>query len=213
MSFTTLEVSGLKSAIKWMRNPTESEGDDFGESDRKLAKTLSSAKPGSGHDCFLKGIVVHVEIEATHDSVLQWYRYSFRDTVSSTSKMYTLLKKPIDEQCSKYVSWKTMNLVSNLIDVYNKAKEILELYEQLLVEELLDIYEYEDRLSPHTKKELFECIIHNTPLGYKLKFGEVTNYLQLKTMYNQRKGHKMSFWNTEFVEWVKSLPESWLITG
>lgn len=210
MSFTTLEVSGINSSIKWMRNPTESQCDNFGESDRKLAKTLSSAKAGSGHDCFLKGMIVHVEIEATHDSILQWYRYHFRDTVSSTSKMYTLLKQDVKSKCSPYVHKWTIDLVNTLILLYNKCES------DDIVEELFIKNDYLcaniDKV-PTSKKELFECIVHNVPLGYKLKMGEVTNYLQLKTMYNQRKNHKMSFWNTEFVNWVKSLPHSWLITG
>jgi len=210
VGFTTLEVSGINSSIKWMRNPTESEGDNFGESDKKLAKTLSSAKAGSGHDCFLKGIIVHVEIEATHDSILQWYRYHFRDTVSSTSKMYTLLKQDVKSKCSPYVYQGTIDLINDLISLYDKCETDEEVRARFNSSKFL--YDWINK-TPTNKKELFECIVHNVPLGYKLKMGEVTNYLQLKTMYNQRKNHKMSFWNTEFVNWIKSLPHSWLITG
>ena len=32
-----------------------------------------------------------------------------------------------------------------------------------------------------------------------------TNYLQLKTIYFQRRGHKLSEWKT-FCDWIKQLP-------
>lgn len=67
--------------------------------------------------------------------------------------------------------------------------------------------------SPISKEELYECILDNLPMGYQLKAGIVTNYLQLKTMWNQRKNHKLSHWNKDFVQFVKDLPMSELITG
>lgn len=219
--FETKEISGVASAILDMRKPMGSKSDSeftatpygnfilekLGDDDKRLAKKLAGAKPGSGHDNFLKGITVHMDITATHDFVLQYYRYSFRDTVSSSSKMHCIHKGDIKEKCTPFVSNNTINIVNDMIRVYN-----LPVFEQDLVEEY-SFTRWNVDEAPTTKKELFECIIHNTPLGYELTFGEVTNYLQLKTMWNQRKNHKMSSWNTDFVEWVRSLPMSYLITG
>ena len=56
-------------------------------------------------------------------------------------------------------------------------------------------------------------ILDNLPMGYQLEAMVETNYLQIASMYHQRKKHRLSHWNTDFVNWVKSLPESWLITG
>jgi hypothetical protein len=223
-SIVTKEVSGIASAIYDMRKPMESKNDsilvfendrialidNIEEKDEVLLRKLARAKSGSGHDNVLKSITVHMDITATHDFILQYYRYSFRDTTSSTSKMHCIHKGSIEEKCSDNVSIHTIHLVDSMIDLYNTAqndKDIQECFNNG------SAYYWGIHVPPITKKELFECIIHNTPLGYMLTFGEVTNYLQLKTMWNQRKNHKMSMWNTTFVEWVKSLPYSLLITG
>jgi len=39
-----------------------------------------------------------------------------------------------------------------------------------------------------------------------------TNYQQLKTMFTQRKNHKLSEWH-EFCDWCESLPEFTNLTG
>ena len=99
-TFTTTEISGIASAIKWMRFPMSSEGDSsftdcaysldindkVGESDNKLSRTLASAKPGSGHDCFLKAITVHFEVVAPHYLWNQIQRYHFWDIASSIGR-------------------------------------------------------------------------------------------------------------------------------
>ncbi len=204
MQIKTKHVTPIEIAVDWARLSYNSVGDAMGPEDEKLASKLAKCKSGSGHDSFMKGIVVLAEFTATHDFILQLYRYHFRDTVSSESKMHSIVKGDIREHCSKWVSLKTIDLVNELIEEYNDYDWTSAAY----VAEALGIAE-----GVATKQELFECIIHNTPLGYELTFGEVTNYLQLKTMYAQRKKHKMSGWSEVFEQWVKTLPYSWLITG
>lgn len=225
MKIVTKEISGIASALYDMRKPLASydkgdsvfiknsktgylELESIGEKDEVLFKKLGRTKAGSGHDCVLKDIVVHLDITATHDFFLQLYRYHFRDTASSTSKMHCITKGAIEDFCSEYVHIQTMDLVNDLISLYNE--DGIDVKEAFNKEDWLYLG---IRKTPTNKKELFECIIHNTPIGYQLTVGEVTNYLQLKSMYQQRKNHKMSMWNTVFVEWVKTLPMSYLITG
>jgi hypothetical protein len=198
MKIVTKAVSDIQLAIDWARLSYGSEGDEGGEKDQKLAKTLAECKAGSGHDSMLKGIVVHAEFTATHDFILQLYRYHFRDTVSSESKMHSITKGSIGDNCSKWVHQRTIGLVDTLIATYNEQR-----YEK-------DVYYSVDGSTPYliTKEELFECIIHNTPLGYELTFGEVTNYLQIKTMVAQRASHKMSGWSETFIEWARTLPQA-----
>jgi hypothetical protein len=202
MKIVTRQVSDIQLAIDWARLSYNSEGDK-GPEDLKLAKKLARCKLGTGHDSLLKGIVVHAEFTATHDFILQLYRYHFRDTVSSGSKMHSITKGSIGDNCSKWVSTQTVELVDELIRCYNE--EDYDEFDYVAIGQGVEFFK--------TKKELFECIIHNTPLGYELTFGEVTNYLQLKGMYAQRKSHKMSGWSDTFVAWVKTLPHSELITG
>ena len=59
-----------------------------------------------------------------------------------------------------------------------------------------------------TKEEL----ISNVPMGLELKAVIVTNYLQLKNIYNQRRNHELKSWQ-KFCDWIEELPLSDLITG
>lgn len=229
--FKTEEVSGIASATKFIRFPLGSSGDtetyeenawldvegvykehvitsrevvEIGSGDLKLMSKLGNAKIGSGHDCYLKSITVHFEIEAGHSWWLQALRYHFWDVISSSSKMHSITKGSIADKCSKWVNRHTIGMVDSLINIYNNYEE----------QNLKDYCwcDFGDNI-PQSKSELFECIIDNTPLGYQLKAGMVTNYLQLKTIYAQRKNHKLSAWNKDFVEWIDTLPLNHLIRG
>jgi len=45
----------------------------------------------------------------------------------------------------------------------------------------------------------------NLPMGLELTMRVTSNYLQLKSIYHQRKGHRMSFWK-DYCDWVENLP-------
>ena len=62
------------------------------------------------------------------------------------------------------------------------------------------------------KEEYFNKIISNLPSGYMKWMGISTNYLQLKTIYTQRRHHKLTEWQ-EFCNWIETLPMSELITN
>ena len=55
-------------------------------------------------------------------------------------------------------------------------------------------------------------LLYNAPTGIMLTAGISTNYLQLKTIYGQRRNHVLPEWRW-FCSWIKSLPYSWMITG
>lgn len=55
-------------------------------------------------------------------------------------------------------------------------------------------------------------LLYNCPDGMKLTAGISTNYQQLKTIYSQRKNHRLPEWRT-FCKWIELLPHSYLITG
>lgn len=50
-----------------------------------------------------------------------------------------------------------------------------------------------------------EELAYSCPMGLELTARITTNYLQLKTIYNQRKNHKLQEWR-DFCDWVKTLP-------
>lgn len=53
--------------------------------------------------------------------------------------------------------------------------------------------------------EDYEELVYNCPCGLELTARITTNYLQLKTMYNQRKNHKLKEWR-DFCGWIEKLP-------
>ena len=49
------------------------------------------------------------------------------------------------------------------------------------------------------------ALAYACPMGLELTARVTTNFLQLKTIYNQRKNHKLPEW-LQFCEFIKSLP-------
>jgi len=54
-------------------------------------------------------------------------------------------------------------------------------------------------------------ILYSNPAGFKITARMTTNYRQLKTIYLQRKNHRLPEWRV-FCEWIETLPYSELIT-
>lgn len=60
----------------------------------------------------------------------------------------------------------------------------------------------------HMAKDMSdEELAYSCPMGLELTARISTNYLQLKTIYQQRKEHKLQEWRC-FCNWIKSLPYS-----
>ena len=154
---------------------------DLIDKDIKRVMHLGNAVPGSGHDCFLKGIIVQFDLQVPEYIWRQLDRYHFIDYISSQSKMHRITKINLDSVCNRYV--------------YDEVKEILK--------SIIDKYEAET--DTDKKKELFNEIIANTPAGLMLTARMTTNYLQLKSIINQRSNHKMQEWRY-LCDWFKTLP-------
>lgn len=86
---------------------------------------LAKAKPGSGHDCFLKGIHVSFDISYPVYWSPQLQRYHHLDIVSSTSAMHRLTKLELSEFMTKTVEPEIISVVSDMIHVYNKALNLI----------------------------------------------------------------------------------------
>jgi len=148
------------------------------------AEKLGNVPIGSGHDCFLKGIIVQMNIRYPQYFSLQFQRYHFHDIISSQSKMHKILTFNIDKQCNEYTDIRAIELLQECIQQYKKAASI------------------------EAKNHLFKRILANTPMGFELTMRVSTNYLQLKTIYSQRvnsDAKRMDEWRI-FCNWCESLP-------
>lgn len=152
----------------------------------KRAIILGNCVPASAHDTMLKSILVNVNITADQSFWLQWERYHFQDTVSSFSTMYCLTKfTNLESMFNEYVDKRALDLLKEKIEEYNKCPT----------------------------EDNFNKVIYNCPEGIELTRRVTTNYLQLKTMYNQRKHHKMKSWNEDFINMCNELPFFTLFTN
>lgn len=196
MSVTNANVYGLEESIKASGYPMLSEIDTNGLNDKdyKRAKKLGNAIPGSGHDCFLKGILVQFDLQVPEYIWRQLDRYHFIDFVSSQSKMHRITKMDLDKSCNMYVSETIIEELNGYINMYNDFE-----YSDTSILKLRNNY------VPMTKENIFRLIVSNTPSGIMLTARMTTNYLQLKSIINQRSSHKMHEWRL-LTDWMKELP-------
>lgn len=141
---------------------------------------LASAQDGSGHKNFLSGILVSLNVTATQVWWMQFERYHFAQIVSSMSKMHRL-KEIVDTQFSLHEGEND----SVYLDTW---RFLYELAEKVKSGEITE------------EKLIYEC-----PMGLELTARVTTNYLQLRTIYVQRRNHKLQEWR-DFCAWIEGLP-------
>lgn len=185
------EVYGVEKSLKASGNPmrTSFDRDAVNEKDMKRAVRLGSARNGEGHDNFLKGIIVQMDLIAPLYFWKQAQRYHWFDFVSSQSTMHCLLKFNIESQCVKDTDHRVIEVVQSLVDEYFKMDE-----------------------NDPAKKEKWRAIVASLPCGFCLGATMTTNYQQLKTMYLQRRYHKLEEWHV-FCRWCETLPYFKELTG
>lgn len=194
MNIENVEVFGLERAIRTSGYPMVADLKNWSyDPEKRLqsATKLAKAPKGSGHDNFLKGIIVQFDMTFSLKAWPEAQRYHWLDFVSSCSTMHRIAQMNIAECCNKYV-WKST--IDNLQDVANE-------YNKLTIEQ---------KNSPEGK-EMYLEILYNIPTGFELTAGMTTNYQQLKTIYGQRRHHRLPDWQM-FCDWVETLPMSYLIT-
>lgn len=170
-------VYGLSESIKASKYPMATDTTKCTSAVTETVKKLGSCPTGSGHDPFLSGIVVQFDLTFSKQAWAEAERYHFLDFVSSQSTMHRIARFDIEQQCNEYVTENTIAEVKRLADIYN-ADQTTENYLRL---------------------------IYNTPAGFQLTARMTTNYRQLKTIYHQRKTHRLPEWR-EFCRWIEELP-------
>ncbi len=175
------EVYGLnKAAIasgNAMRTVMANNVLDPTDKDFKRAALLGSTGPGEGHDNFLNGIIVQFDLYAPLYMWKQIQRYHFLDFISSQSTMHRLLKFDIATQC-----------------VSDTDPVIVRRYQDLVVDY---------NATPDAAK--WRTLVASLPCGFVLGATMTTNYRQLKTIYLQRRNHKLKEWH-DFCAWCETLP-------
>lgn len=177
-------VYGFSTSIVASKYPKAVDVDQCTSEITDTIKKLAGCAPGTGHDQFLTGIIVQFDLTFSLKAWTEMQRYHFMDFVSSQSTMHRITNFDIEGQCNEYVDADAIYLV--------KKK----------------IYQYNQEPTP----ENYLRILYNVPTGFRLTARMTTNYRQLKTIYQQRKNHRLPEWR-EFCEWIEKLPYAWMITG
>ena len=160
---------------------------DPNPNDDRLTTTLvklAQCDMGTGHDNWLCGIRVAFDISLTVKCLVEEERYHFADIVSSNSTMHRITKFDLDSAYCKYVDPRMIAVMKELVCQYNNDPTS----ENLLI------------------------VLYSNPCGFTYTMRINTNYRQLKTMYAQRKNHRLPEWQ-EFCQWIETLPHSELIIG
>ena len=93
-----------------------------GKDDNRAFK-LANTSIGSGHNNFLKGIIVQFDLQYPEYFSPQLQRYHWIDIVSSQSKMHCLTKvENLKKSCNKFVLTDVSNLVARMIENYNNPE-------------------------------------------------------------------------------------------
>ena len=183
-----IQVYGLNESIKRSGLPMMTDiFEDFSytEKDSKRGENLANSPVGSGHNNYLKGIIVQFDLRYPEYLSPEMQRYHWFEIVSSMSKMHRLTKLNIRECVNNYVTEEVIALTEKYVQEYN------------------DKQTYEN----------FIKALSNCPLGLEKWMAITTNYLQLKTIYHQRKNHKLKEDWGAIITMIENLPYSFLITG
>lgn len=181
---SNVEVFGLERAIKTAKYPKAVDIEKLNSELTPGIKSCLTCHTGEGHDNALKGIVVMFDLTLPIKAWVEAQRYHFLEFVSSQSTMHKAANFDLDAQFNSYVDPVIAQRVKEIRDAYLADKT----------------------------PENYLKLLYNLPTGFEYTAGMVTNYQQLKTIYQQRRTHRLPDWQM-FCNWVESLPMSDLITG
>lgn len=229
IKFENTEVVGWEAAIRGMRNPMNSwdrsdsreilqNEDDvalryepirkyqIGNNDHNLMMKLCNA--GIDHRKFMRMIVVYVDITAP----LYWWKeadtYKVGTVANSCSTMHKIVDKEftLEDFSHEHLIENSIYLLKDIISALNEFRDLYinfgRYYSKGIVSSEII-----------TKKDVWWQMIQLLPSSYNQKRTVMMNYEVLANIYKSRKNHKLDEWSVEFMEWIKSLPYSELITG
>lgn len=177
MKIENVKVYELEESIKASKFPMATEIDKCNNEITKTVRALGRSKMGEGHDNWLNGVRVAFDLTFSNKAWTELQRYHFIDFVSCQSTMHRIARFNLNNQYNKYVDQRIIDIMNELKDKYNETSD----------------------------KEDYLRLLYSNPAGFELTARMTTNYRQLKTIYYQRKNHRLPEWR-EFCKWVETLP-------
>lgn len=177
----------------------------IGTNDLDLMKRLANA--GTDHRKFLRMINVTMDITAP----LYWWKefdtYKVGTVANSCSTMHKIAEKEftLDDFSCEHLITQAKDKFKNIVDALNGYRDIFVNWEKQ--DELIQ------RAFEYNKKQVWWQMIQLLPSSYNQRRTVLLNYEVLANIYKSRKNHKLNEWSVGFIDWIKSLPYSELITG
>ena len=153
---------------------------DLNDAIKGLKRAIKLGKTGIGqaHDQYLTAIIAQFDLTFTVKAWTEAERYHFFDFISSQSTMHRISKFDLANQYSEYVDRRMIDIMNELKDRYNETQD----------------------------KEDYLKLLYSNPCGFKLTAAMTTNFRQLKTIYYQRKNHRLPEW-VAFCKQLEAIPE------
>ena len=189
---SNVNVFGIENSIKGSKYPMSTNLKEVTDEVTKTVVKLATSKQGEGHDNFMNGIIVQFDLTFTNKAWVEAERYHFLDFISSQSTMHRITKFDLDKAFIEYTD-------QRIIDI---LKEKVQEYKDLV----------EKNASTNEINRKYLEVLYSNPAGFKITAKMTTNYRQLKTIYNQRRTHRLPEWKV-FCQWVETLPHAEFIIG
>lgn len=200
---SNVNVYGFEEAVKGAKYSYAIDTNAVTSEVTKTTLSLANSKAGSGHDQFMTGIIVQFDLTFSNKAWVEAERYKFLNFISSQSTMHRITKFDLDQAYLPYVDNRIVEIMKKKVKAYNELQAQMTSFKN----EGEDVSEMMNTLN-----EMYLEILYSNPAGFRLTAKMTTNYRALKTIYNQRKDHRLPEWRA-FCEWVKTLPHSEFITG
>ncbi|MCR5795419.1 MAG: hypothetical protein K6G61_08795 [Solobacterium sp.] len=198
----SVNVYGLEESVRGSKYPMAVDLTTVSSEVTERTVKLATARQGSGHDNFLNGIIVQFDLTFTNKAWVEAERYHFLDFVSSQSTMHRITKFDLDKAYIEYTDPRIIEIMKEKTREYNELQEDI----KNLKAEGKDVTTLND-----VAKNKYLEILYSNPAGFRLTARMTTNYRQLKTIYHQRRTHRLPEWRT-FCEWIETLPYSEFLT-
>ena len=174
---TNVKVYDLEESIKASKYPMAVDTNAVNSDITNTVMALAKSGKGEGHDQFLTGIRVAFDLNFTVKAWTEPERYRFLEFIRSQSTCHRISKFDLDKQYIEYVDPRMIDIMNELKDRYNQTQD----------------------------PEDYLRLLYSNPCGFKLTARMTTNYRALKTIYSQRKNHRLPEWR-EFCKWIETLP-------
>lgn len=177
MVISNVKIFGMNNAVEGSKYPMITDTSKANAVIKNTTIALGSCPTGTAHDQFLTGIIVQFDLTFTNKAWVEAERYHFLDFISSQSTMHRISKFDFDNQYIDYVDPRMIEIMKELKDKYNETQD----------------------------KEDYLRLLYSNPCGFKITAKMTTNYRQLKTIYHQRKNHRLPEWR-EFCSQIETFP-------